>query len=284
MFNNEIETVSRITQLDAIALDDEILRLLKHQVLLATKFLKVGFLGYCEPEVDAVLRFLLWRYSVNESYGTFGQQLLSLKFGGPLNKTKAYVLALFSIGPKWVQGRSVDLAKSFGYGENASKVLNILHWLEIIVKAASVINLILFIRQGRYPTLANRVLCMKPCSVASSSRRIGYSYMSRELLWNGFMELLVFTLPLINYRFLRRKAINLFSWRRKPSQGQIIPEISSSTKCAVCGEASVLPHHMGCSHVFCYYCLKANVCADNEYECPLCGTSASCHGVTPLFF
>lgn len=34
--------------------------------------------------------------------------------------------------------------------------------------------------------------------------------------------------------------------------------ITMHSKCAHCGENPILPHHMGCAHIFCYVCLKVN--------------------------
>jgi len=44
-----------------VELDDEIVKILKKQVINATKFMPIGFLGKWEPEVDALLRFLIWK-------------------------------------------------------------------------------------------------------------------------------------------------------------------------------------------------------------------------------
>jgi hypothetical protein len=48
-------------QFDAVELDEEIVKILKNQVVNAVKFLGFGFLGRWEPEVDALLRFVIWK-------------------------------------------------------------------------------------------------------------------------------------------------------------------------------------------------------------------------------
>jgi hypothetical protein len=50
-----------IFQLDAVELDNEIVNVLKNQVTNVTKFMTIGFLGRWEPEVDALLRFIIWK-------------------------------------------------------------------------------------------------------------------------------------------------------------------------------------------------------------------------------
>lgn len=31
------------------------------------------------------------------------------------------------------------------------------------------------------------------------------------------------------------------------------------TKCPSCRESPIKPHHMGCTHIFCYVCLKVSI-------------------------
>lgn len=64
-----------------------------------------------------------------------------------------------------------------------------------ILKAASFLNLLLFLQQGIYPTLAERFLSLSQES--TRKRNIGYTYMTRELLWHSFSVCNVFT-----YNFL----------------------------------------------------------------------------------
>jgi hypothetical protein len=54
---------------------------------------------------------------------------------------------------------------------------------------ASLVNLLAFLPEGKHPTLVDRVLGLQPVSVAPSDRgrAVGYSYMTRELLWHGFI-------------------------------------------------------------------------------------------------
>lgn len=87
-------------------------------------------------------------------------------------------------------------------------------------------------------------------------------------------ELLGFTLPLINYHYVRRKCrnlLNLVSPRSMDTGKDKKPLLDVRTNCAYCNDRPTLPHHMGCSHVFCYYCLKGNYLADSQFECPICG-------------
>jgi peroxin-2 len=70
-----------------------------------------------------------------------------------------------------------------------------------------------------------------------------------------FQELFVFAVPLINYHALKRRITNLFSSQRKVA-GNRGAVFTGDSKCAECSEKLVLPHHMGCGHIFCFYCIK----------------------------
>lgn len=49
---------------------------------------------------------------MNKEYGTFGQQLLSVRYGGEFNKNKAYLFALLMVGSKYLKQRSHEIASA----------------------------------------------------------------------------------------------------------------------------------------------------------------------------
>ena len=51
-------------QLDSVELDDEILNILKQQVVNVAKFMPVGFLSHWEPEINAILGIIIWKVSI----------------------------------------------------------------------------------------------------------------------------------------------------------------------------------------------------------------------------
>jgi len=70
-----------------------------------------------------------------------------------------------------------------------------------------------------------------------------------------FQELFVFAVPLVNYRALKRRITNVFSRQRRDAGNRDVV-FTVDSKCAECSERLVLPHHMGCGHIFCFYCIK----------------------------
>ncbi|XP_047507089.1 peroxisome biogenesis factor 2 isoform X2 [Pieris napi] len=88
-------------------------------------------------------------------------------------------------------------------------------------------------------------------------------------------ELIGTSLSLVNMFGLRQKLSKILKyvwWRNyaRPSNKTSQATMNVNTVCAVCSEKPTLPHVMGCSHIFCYYCLQANKMADTDFTCPKC--------------
>lgn len=69
----------------------------------------------------------------------------------------------------------------------------------------------------------------------------------------------MFSLPLINYQSVKHKINRLMNSKSKHEDKQWVdknPLISARTVCSICQEKPVLPHHIKCSHVFCFYCIS----------------------------
>lgn len=47
---------------------------------------------------------------MNKVYGTFGQQLLNVRYGGEFNKNKAYLFAILTVGSRYLKQRSHEIA------------------------------------------------------------------------------------------------------------------------------------------------------------------------------
>ena len=63
-----------------------------------------------------------------------------------------------------------------------------------------------------------------------------------------------FVLPFINYRKVKN-----FFWRHLIPKSSTKPDDTAHRnlkECGVCEEWPFNPHEIGCSHVFCYYCIK----------------------------
>ncbi|XP_019871762.2 peroxisome biogenesis factor 2 [Aethina tumida] len=253
----------RVTQINAIYLDKEIDKLFLQIIQEATKNLPPGLIAPYDEEIKLLVKLAILNYSIVKQGSTFGQQLLSVKYDNiPIYKRYLYVIGS-TLG--YIKDKCEIWKPSHEINRHISLVYTILKFLDFI-------NLSVFLRNGVKPLLIERILGLNQVYSRDNVRRHYESkYLARELLWNGFIEMIVHILPLINYHKIKRTIKNNNPFRQKPVYSSISTrEMTMHSKCAYCGENPTLPHHMGCAHIFCYVCLKGNQMADSKYECPIC--------------
>ncbi|XP_073687072.1 peroxisome biogenesis factor 2 [Garra rufa] len=275
-----LSRVLRISQLDAFELDGALEQLVWSQFTQCFQHFKPGLLTPVEPELKALLQLLLWRFTVYSNSATVGQSLLNIRYKNalivgqkyrPMSRPQKFWFALLTVGEKWLRERSHSLFLNHPAESNARKARKVLSILMGLTKVASLVNFLLFLQRGTYPTLTERLLGVQPVfSKPQGPRDINFQFLNRELLWHGFAEFLIFLLPLINMWKLKASVTALFS-PLKELRGTEGSEETQCTECAVCGEWPTMPHSAGCKHVFCYYCLKSHTIADICFTCPKCG-------------
>ncbi|XP_062559363.1 peroxisome biogenesis factor 2-like [Armigeres subalbatus] len=257
--------VPRVNQLDSIQLDIEIVNILRNQVHSVLRNLPPGLLSRFQPEINLLTDSTLWGLSVRKSFATFGQQMLSITYEQDqlsAGKLKAHYALTVALGylKELIQFRLTGvtfLQRMITIVENCLTCLNF-------------INFFRFLRTGRKPSLVDYVLRLEHHSMDGAKRRtVGYSYMTRELIWSGFMELLGFTIPIVNYHALKRRLRNMLKLENAAWKADRIV-LDTGSRCVYCNERVTLPHHMGCGHVFCYYCLQGNRLADSGFQCNVC--------------
>ncbi|XP_012671592.1 peroxisome biogenesis factor 2 [Clupea harengus] len=272
--------VLRISQLDAFELDGALEQLVWSQFSQCFQHFKPGLLTPFEPELKALLQLLLWRFTVYSQSATAGQALLSIRYRDassgarryrPMSRRQKLGLALCTVGGRWLRERSHSLFLRLPADSHARTARRALELLAGLASAASLLNFLLFLRRGSYPTLAERLLGVRAeFSRPQGPRDVSFHYVNRELLWHGFAEFLIFLLPLVNVWKLKSAALALFS-PPHPSADADASESTNCKECGLCGEWPTMPHSVGCGHVFCYYCIKGHAMADMYFTCPRCG-------------
>ncbi|XP_067644100.1 peroxisome biogenesis factor 2 [Eurosta solidaginis] len=267
--------VPRVNQIDAIYLNKDITRLIRDNFLESIHAISPSFFARIQPELDLLVQSAIWFGSVGKQCSTFGQQLLVLSYDYErLTMSRLCLHFLLTIFPKYVKNlnerrvsstRMEWLHKTIEWGENAALLF-------------SALNFFRFLKTGRQPTLIDFLLDLDYISLRHNQRRdIGYKYLTRELLWGGFMEILGLLLPIINFRKIQRVLNNaLRNIQTAPKafeKPKLMISLQSNTVCTFCGERPTLPHHMGCGHIYCYYCLSANILTDANFNCTDCGAS-----------
>lgn len=289
----ELQTpVLRITQLDALELDSSLEQLVWTQFSQCFQNFRPGILTPVEPELRTLLHLLLWRFTLYSKCASVGQSLLNLHYHNtlssspyykPLSLRQKFGLFLLTAGPHWLQERSHSLLLCLGINSGPSaeqdsflqQGLRCLTLVSGIAQLANLVNFLIFIRKGRHPVLAERIVGAQAVSTQPNMiRDIDYQFMNRELLWHGFAEFLIFLLPLINTRKLKA-TVSSFVFGGDRARGEGTTEGQQLWKeCGLCGEWPTMPHTVGCRHVFCYYCIKSHSIADTCLTCPKCGAEA----------
>lgn len=259
--------VSRINQIDAVQLDEEIYKVLRNQAGEIGKYLPAGKIDRWQPEIDAFLKYLIWHYSLRRGESTFGQQLLNLSYAN-ITRAKSVLYLIATIGPAYVRDKLLSGA--------SRRLVVLLERVANLVRLLEFLNLLIFLHRGTQPRVVEYALGIASSSTTTHRpRNIGYSYMTRELLWHGLMELFTTGLPMINFHYLKHAAKRLLARTTAPKLQPAFPTMNSSTKCAYCDDTPILPSHAGCRHLFCYYCLNAHFTAMDEFHCPVCDTRLS---------
>ncbi|KAJ3654836.1 hypothetical protein Zmor_013994 [Zophobas morio] len=249
--------------MNAIFLDREIYKALMHIINDTSKFLPPGYIAPFEPEIGLIVRLALLKNSVCRSENTFGQQLLSVKYSN-LSGTKKVL---------YVLGSCFEYVKNRLEMWNPShKINNLTFKIQTVLVIMTFINMSIFLRNGVKPQLIERLLGLNQVyATENAPRHFESKYLARELLWNGFIDILIHMLPLINYHKIKRTLRHYNPLHKRPAYVILNSRVMTMhSKCAYCGETPILPHHMGCAHIFCYVCLKGNQAADSKYECPIC--------------
>ncbi|EFN90157.1 peroxisome biogenesis factor 2 [Harpegnathos saltator] len=262
--------VSRINQIDSAELDIEIYKLLKNEVNQIARYNAPGKFDKWQAEIDAILKILIWKFSLQQSNSTFGQRLLNLHYIN-LSQKKAILYLLLTVLPQYIKDKLANENLS-AHGDNIHRLKSLVDRISNVISLLQLINLFFFLHRGIQSRLIELLLGLSTQSITTNKpRNIGYSYMTRELLWHSLMELFTIGLPMINFHYLKHLLRKL--WRRRTIQQRdikLLPVMDVSTKCAYCEENPILPSHAGCEHIFCYYCLKAHFTAMNTFHCPKC--------------
>lgn len=269
------EKVLRISQLDALELDGDLTNVIQEKFFAIFEFLpSVSLLENLKPELKVILRYLIWKWSLASSRGcTFGQEMMSLKYthsstgSTTLTTRQKYLLLFMSVFPSWCSDRLIGISDIFI--PPTLRVDKLINFLKAFLQFCTFINFCCFLLNGLYPSLKERLLKIEMVPRRPQVlRQLTFQFMNREIIWYGFSEFLFSVLPLMNFSPLRNlchKVVhNLIPQRER---------VADINRCVYCDDMSVLPQISSCGHVFCYYCISANVLADSNFPCPLCNES-----------
>uniref|UniRef100_A0A6B2LCZ0 RING-type E3 ubiquitin transferase (cysteine targeting) n=1 Tax=Arcella intermedia TaxID=1963864 RepID=A0A6B2LCZ0_9EUKA len=263
----------RVSQLDGFILDQELQEMLKHQFNRIFSLFPEVSASY-NPEVSLALELILFYIAIVKRNTTYGYSLQGLKFQLPQNPTTKMLTlggyALLNILFPYLLSRIATKSRSWmnapqPHGQ-LSKVWWVLNKAENWWKVLALVNFIVFLYDGKYPTLGNRILQLRLVHQSTQPRSVSFEFMNRQLLWNGFTDFMFFLMPLINLNRLKEFANRLIGriMRRENS-------MALEDQCAICDQKYPLQPYVDaegkCHHLFCYVCIKEKLMEQGYYDC-----------------
>ncbi|KAJ0422432.1 Pex12 amino terminal region-domain-containing protein [Aspergillus carlsbadensis] len=260
-----IRPAFRVGQVDAELLDEELLGLLKGQVGDALKYFGPHLREDWSHEVQLVLRAILFKLSIWDHDASYGAALQSLKYidsrsKGPVHSTPTKVqkslYGILTVGGRYAWDKWEDwlVAQEGGYEEPSQEVRSLSqlkNFLSTTHSIAAFVSFLVFLVNGRYRTLVDRLLRMRltPPS-AQASREVSFEYLNRQLVWHAFTEFLLFLLPLVGISRWRRWVSR--AWRKAASALRSSASTEDDYQTARQGELAFLPERT------CAICYKDN--------------------------
>ncbi|CAN8237747.1 unnamed protein product [Cochlearia groenlandica] len=281
-------SISRVNQFDAGRLDVEMSAMLKEQLVQVFTFIKPGILFQYEPELNAFLEFLIWRFSIWVDKPTPGNALMNLRYrdervsqqqlgnlrtgleGPGLTSPQKIWYCVASVGGQYLFSRLESFSAFRRWGDSeqrplASRLWTVIQGIQGIYKVASFLNLLSFLYTGRYRNLIEKAL--KARLVYRSphmNRSVSFEYMNRQLVWNEFSEMLLLLLPLLNSSVVKN-ILNPLA-KHKPSSTE-----KDTVSCPICQVDPAIPFiALPCQHRYCYYCIRTRCASAASFRCLRC--------------
>ncbi|KAF2822382.1 hypothetical protein CC86DRAFT_372918 [Ophiobolus disseminans] len=250
----------RVGQVDAELLDEELLELLKGQVGEGLKYFGSHITDNWGPEILLSLRCILFKLSIWDQNASYGAHLQGLRYTDarssapnrpPPKPWQKAAYGLVTIGGRyaWTKWEEYLLSAQEDYTRPESPQLKLMSALTERLNSAhdvaSLASFLVFLVNGRYRTITDRLLRLRLTPTShSTSREVSFEYLNRQLVWHAFTEFLLFLLPLVGisrwrrilgrtWRKLRTSVLSLLGRSSKTSDDE-----EADTKS---GELSFLP-------------------------------------------
>ncbi|CAH8378865.1 unnamed protein product [Eruca vesicaria subsp. sativa] len=280
--------ISRVNQFDAARLDVEMSAMLKEQLVKVFTLAKPGMIFQYEPELDAFLEFLIWRFSIWVDKPTPGNALMNLRYrdervaaqlsgkvrtgleGPGLTSPQKIWYCVASVGGQYLFSRLQSFSAFRRWGDSeqrplARRLWTLIQRIEGIYKAASFLNLLSFLYTGKYRNLIEKALRARLVYRSPHmNRSVSFEYMNRQLVWNEFSEMLLLLLPLLNSSAIKN-ILSPFAKERSSSNKE------DTVACPICQVDPATPFiALPCQHRYCYYCIRTRCASAASFRCLRC--------------
>ena len=212
------------------------------------------------------LRAILFKLSIWDHDASYGAALQNLRYTdvrkvgpihAPLTVGQKVIYGLFTVGGRygwekwedWLMDREEGVREliqndrdRFAEPSQTSSNVRLLSKISTLASTAHSLaafaSFLVFLVNGRYRTLLDRVLRMRLVPPSYQvSREVSFEYLNRQLVWHAFTEFLLFLLPLVGISRWRRLLSR--AWRKTTnlvrSGGRDEEEVTRA------GELAILP-------------------------------------------
>lgn len=212
----------RVGQLDASILDSELVSLLKDELWKGFKIFRPHVTDKYENELLLLLKLALFKVTVWDHSTTYGAKLQNMKLVHSASTARNHIAmtrnqkmayGFLVVGGSYVWNKIDDYVTQHAHeSERLQKVRDLLDKLSLTWSVSSLANFVLFLYSGKYSTLIMRILKIRFIPVSKSIRReVNFEFQNRQLVWNALTEFLLFILPIINIRKVKRSLARVIS-------------------------------------------------------------------------
>ena len=209
----------RVGQVDAELLDEELLGLFKTQVGDAVKYLGPHLQDDWSQEILLALRTALFKLSIWDNDASYGASLQNLRYADARQSDSALpkptkwqksLYGLITIFGRygWDKWEDWLIDQERGYtapSDNVQRLMRLTSFFSTTHSIAAFFSFLVFLVNGRYRTLTDRLLRLRLVSPSNQvSREVSFEYLNRQLVWHAFTEFLLFLLPLVGISRWRR--------------------------------------------------------------------------------
>ncbi|KAL4076105.1 Pex12 amino terminal region-domain-containing protein [Scleroderma yunnanense] len=214
----------RVNQLDSELLDQQLIHLLCEPLQRALGVVNTSLRTRFELELSLLVQLTLYKFSVWTHGATYGSKLQGLRYNvahnakGPLSpsglpRCTLVIHGALTILLPYCYNRLRNHAVSRAWPDAPSNDKRHIAWktltrLEVAHSLLGLLNFAVFLCNGRYRSLTDRLLKMVLVPTKSKvTREVSYEFMNRQMVWHAFTEFLLFLLPLISAKFLQRSFV-----------------------------------------------------------------------------
>ncbi|RKF56240.1 Peroxisomal biogenesis factor 2 [Erysiphe neolycopersici] len=267
----------RVGQFDAEQLDQELLEILQRQVVDGLKYFGTHIHNEWAAEITFVLRAILFKLSVWDNNATYGAALQNLQFTDGRHRGEGIVApsrwqkfsyGIISTGGTYAWTKWEEWVINRNTGRDSTKIIKIIsrlyRVLDMVHFLAAITSFSVFLLNGRYRTLLDRILRLRLIPQNSQvSRQVSFEYLNRQLVWHAFTEFLLFLLPLVGVNKWRKWFTRV--WKKTKT---VITSGIEEDKGSKSGELAFLPDH---TCAICYE--EQNLSTGPGIEIPMSGSS-----------